>query len=179
LVHESFGKRRRAIGSCCIARRTRPAGVCCSRGFGWIVVYDQQADEFDLGVLESLALTLSTRLSSTALASCNADDDVFWLALYESGMLATRYASSRKAFEDGHESPDPKETAGVLARVFQKPEAGGKVLRLSRKPYATLGRLSFCLKFRLAYVVEIHRHLDLANLLGMPRRGGLGLHVRQ
>ena len=83
---------------------------------GWIVVYDQQTDEFDLGILESLALTLSTRLSCTTLASCNADDDVLWLALYEKGSLLTRYASSRKAFEDGNEFPDPKETAQVLAR---------------------------------------------------------------
>ena len=90
---------------------------------GWIVVYDQQTDDFDLGILESLALTLSTRLSCTALASCNADDDVLWLALYENGSLSTRYASSRKAFEDGNEFPDTKEAAQVLARVFEKPEA--------------------------------------------------------
>src|SRR5690348_18493949 len=71
---------------------------------GWIVVYDQETDEFDLGVLESLALTLSTRLSSIALASCNADDDVLWLAVYETGALSTRYASSRKSFEIGRAS---------------------------------------------------------------------------
>ncbi len=90
---------------------------------GWVVVYDQQTDEFDLGILESLSLTLSTRLTCTALASCNADDDVLWLALYENGSLSTRYASSRKAFEDGDEFPELAETAQVLARVFQKPEA--------------------------------------------------------
>jgi hypothetical protein len=88
---------------------------------GWIVIYDQQTDEFDLGILESLALTLSTRLSCTTLASCNADDDVLWLALYENGNLSTRCTSSRKAFEDGDEFPNLSETAQVLARVFEKP----------------------------------------------------------
>jgi hypothetical protein len=142
---------------------------------GWIVVYDQQTDEFDLGVLESLALTLSTRLSCIALASCNADDDVLWLALYENGSLSTRYASSRKSFEDGGEFPDPKETADVLVRVFQKPEAKNGVLRVLRKSRGILGLLSFYFKIRFAYVVEVHRHLDLANLLGMPRAAvGLG-----
>jgi hypothetical protein len=56
-----------------VLRRTRTSG--------WIVVYDQQSDDFDLSIPESLALTLSTRLSCTALASCQADDDVLGLAL--------------------------------------------------------------------------------------------------
>ena len=142
---------------------------------GWIVVYDQQTDDFDLGILESLALTLSTRLSCTALASCNADDDVLWLALYENGSLSTRYASSRKAFEDGNEFPDTKEAAQVLARVFEKPEASNQVLNVLRKSHGMLGLLSLYLKIRLAYVVEVQRHLDLSNLLAMPRAAvGLG-----
>jgi hypothetical protein len=142
---------------------------------GWIVVYDQQTDEFDLGILESLALTLSTRLSCTALASCNADDDVLWLALYENGTLSTRYASSRKEFEDGDEFPELKDTAQVLARVFEKPEAKNQVLRLLRKSHGAMGLLSLFLKIRIAYIVEIQRHLDLSNLLGMPRAAvGLG-----
>jgi hypothetical protein len=136
---------------------------------GWIVVYDQQTDEFDLGILESLALTLSSRLSCTTLASCNADDDVLWLALYENGSLATRYASSRKEFEDGDEFPTVEETAQVLARVFQKPEAKNQVRRVLRQSHGILGLVSFYLKIRLAYVVEVERHLDLSNLLGMPR----------
>jgi hypothetical protein len=142
---------------------------------GWIVVYDQQTDEFDLSILESLALTLSTRLSCTVLASCNADDDVLWLALYENGTLSTRYGSSRKSFEDGDDFPQLKETAEVLAAVFQKPESKRDVLRLLSKSHGILGVLSLYFKVRLAYAVEVHRHLDLANLLGMPRAAvGLG-----
>jgi hypothetical protein len=142
---------------------------------GWIVVYDQQTDEFDLGTLESLALTLSTRLSCTALASCNADDDVLWLALYENGSLSTRYASSRKAFEDGAEFPNLPETAQVLSRVFEKPAAKDQVLRVLRKAHGILGLLSLYLKIRIAYVLEVQRHLELTNLLGMPRAAvGLG-----
>jgi hypothetical protein len=142
---------------------------------GWIVVYDQQTDDFDLSILESLALTLSTRLSSTALASCNADDDVLWLALYENGTLSTRYASSRKEFEDGDEFPDLQETAEVLSRVFEKPEVKNQVFSLLRKAHGILGLLSFYRKLRIAYVVEVQRHLDLSDLLGMPRAAvGLG-----
>lgn len=142
---------------------------------GWIVVYDQQTDEFDLSALESLALTLSTRLRCTALASCNADDDVLWLALYESGNLATRYASSRESFEDGHEFPNLKDAAEVLVRAFQQPQAASQVLRVLRRPHGVLGLLNLILKLRFAYIAEVERHLDLSNLLGAPPAAvGLG-----
>ncbi|MGB9465343.1 MAG: hypothetical protein WBR10_09535 [Candidatus Acidiferrum sp.] len=142
---------------------------------GWIVVYDQQTDEFDLGILESLALTLSMRLACTTLASCNADDDVLWLALYENGSLATRYASSRKSFEDGDEFPELKESAEVLARVFQRPETKNQVLRVLGTSHGVLGLLRLFLKLRIAYITEVQRHLDLSNLLGMPLAAvGLG-----
>jgi hypothetical protein len=142
---------------------------------GWIVVYDQQTDEFDLDILESLSLTLSTRLSCTAFASCNADDDLLWLALYENGGRSTRYASSLSEFEDADEFPKLQEVAQVLARVFEKPNAQKEVLRVLRKSRGFLGLLSIFLKIRIAYVVEVQRHLDLSDLLGMPRAAiGLG-----
>src|SRR6266849_4132770 len=72
---------------------------------GWIIIYDQETDKFDLNELESLALTISTRLSCTALASFNADDDVLWLGIYENGNRTARYASTRAFFEDGGDFP--------------------------------------------------------------------------
>lgn len=144
---------------------------------GWVVVYDQECDKFDLGILESLALTLSTRLSCTALASCNADDDVLWLGVYENGKLATRYASSPRAFEDGEEFPSLQDAATALARIFQKPDARRQVARILRKSHGILGLLSLFLKVRIAYVVEVQRHLDLCGVLGFPRESvGLGYH---
>jgi len=135
---------------------------------GWIVVYDQQTDEFDLGILESLALTLSMRLRCTALASCNADDDALWLALYENGQLSTRYASSRASFEDGHEFPPLNDAAQVFARAFGKPEAASQILRVLSTSRGVLGLLNLIIKVRVAYVVEVERHRDLSNLLGTP-----------
>jgi len=144
---------------------------------GWIVVYDQECDKFDLSILESLALTLSTRLSCTALASFNADDDILWLGAWENGVLATRYASSLKMFEDAGEFPAVRETAEVLARIFEKPQAARQVLRTLRRAHGVLGLLSLFFKIRLAYVVEVQRHLDLSDLLGIPRASvGLGFH---
>jgi len=142
---------------------------------GWIIVYDQESDKFDLNELESLALTLSTRLQCTALASFNADDGVLWLGIFENGKLSTRYASEKKQFEDGGEFPLVPEVAEVLCRVFEAPEKNQQVRRILRRPHGILGLLSTFFKVRIAYVVEVLRHGHLAETLGIPLASvGLG-----
>jgi hypothetical protein len=142
---------------------------------GWIIVYDQESDKFDLNELESLALTVSTKLSCTALASFNADDDVLWLGIYENGKLTARYASQKKHFEDGGEFPLIPEVAEVLCRIFQAPGRNGDVRKILRRPHGILGLLSAFSKLRLAYIVEVLRHGDLAEALGIPQATiGLG-----
>jgi hypothetical protein len=141
---------------------------------GWIVLYDQQCDKFDLDELESLALTISTKLSCTALASFNADDDILWLGAYENGKLTTRYSSDRKQFEDASEFPSNEEVAEVLCRIFEKPDKRRQVRKILRTPHGVLGLLSHFLKIRLAYLFEVFRHGELAEALGMPS-GSVGL----
>lgn len=142
---------------------------------GWIIIYDQETDKFDLNELESLALTVSTKLSCTALASFNADDDVLWLGIYESGKLTKRYASERKHFEDGGEFPPIPEVAEALCRIFQASEKSQLVKKILRRPHGVLGLLSAVSKLRLAYIVEVLRHGDLAEALGIPQASiGLG-----
>lgn len=135
---------------------------------GWTALYDQECDKFDLDQLESLALTISTRLMCTTLASFNADDDIFWLGVYESGKLTTRYSSDRKQFEDGGEFPQIDDVAGALCRIFEKPEKSSLVRSILRRPHGVLGLLSVFLKIRIAYLFEVHRHGDLTKVLGMP-----------
>jgi hypothetical protein len=142
---------------------------------GWIIVYDQESDKFDLNELESLALTLSTRLSCLALASFNADDDILWLGLYERGTLATRYASDKKQFEDGGEFPQISEVADVLCRIFDVPNKNQQVRKILRRPHGILGLLATFFKLRIAYLIEVLRHGDLAEALGIPMASvGLG-----
>jgi len=135
---------------------------------GWIIVYDQETDKFDLNELESLALTISTRLSCTTLASFNADDDVLWLGIYESGKLSARYALERKHFEDGGEFPLIPEVTEVLCRIFASPEMNQPVRRILRRRHGVLGFFSTFSRIRLAYLFEVLRHSDLAEALGIP-----------
>jgi len=141
---------------------------------GWIVLYDQECDNFDLDSLESLALTISTKLSCTALASFNADDDILWLGLYESGKLTTRYSSERKHFEDAEEFPPIEDVAAALCRIFAKPERSGRVRKILGRPHGILGLLSVFSGIRPAYLAEVLRHGDLAEALGFPP-GSVGL----
>lgn len=141
----------------------------------WIIVYDQDTDKLDLNELESLALTISTRLSCTALASFNADDDVLWLGIYENGKLSARYASEKKRFEDGAEFPRIAEVTEVLCRVFARAEKNQQVRRVLRRRHSILGFLFPLSKFRLAYLFEVMRHSDLAEALGIPKASvGMG-----
>jgi hypothetical protein len=141
---------------------------------GWLVVYDQECEKFDLDLLESLALTLSTHLQCTAIPCFNADDDVLWLAIYEHGRRISRYASALKEFEDRIEFPSVDDFAGEICRIFEKPERVNQVRSVLRRSLGFLGLLTL-VKIRLAYVVEIQRHQDLAALLGFPAASvGLG-----
>jgi hypothetical protein len=134
---------------------------------GWVVVFDQECEKFDLDTLESLALTLSTRLRCSAVACFNADDDVLWFAVYKSGERTSRYASSLEEFEDRSEFSSPSEFASALCREFGKPEHANRVRAILRRHRGLLGLLTL-INIRLAYVAEIQRHQDLAALLGMP-----------
>ncbi|MGB9435509.1 MAG: hypothetical protein WBQ89_24890 [Candidatus Acidiferrum sp.] len=140
----------------------------------WLVVFDQECDKFDLDALESLALTLSTRLHCTAVACFNADDDVLWFAIYENGERTSRYASSPGEFEDRNEFPSLAEFASALCRVFKKPERLRRARSILRRGRGILGLLTL-IRIHLAYVVEIQRHQDLATLLDLPSASvGLG-----
>jgi len=141
---------------------------------GWITLYDQECDKFDLHVLESLALTISTRLSCTALASFNADDDILWLGVYENGKLATRYSSDCEQFEDAAEFPPIEEVAAVFSQIFAKPRESARVRNILRWPHGILGLLAAFTRIRLAYLFEVLRHGDLAEALRMPS-GSVGL----
>jgi hypothetical protein len=140
----------------------------------WILLYDQECDKFDLDTLESLALTLSTRLSCTAFASFNADDDILWLGVFENGKRTTRYSSDRAQFEDGAEFPPIEEVSAVLCRIFDKPENVRQVQKTLRTPHGLLGFFSTFTKLRLAYLFEVLRHGDLQEILEMPP-GSVGL----
>lgn len=141
----------------------------------WCTVYDEECDRFDLDVLESLSLTLSARLNTTAFASLNADDDVLWLGVYENGNRTTRYASERASFEDGDDFPSLHEAANHLCRIFARPQASAAVRRVLRRNHGVLGLVAMILRVPVAYLYEIARHQDLQKVLDFPPASvGLG-----
>jgi len=141
---------------------------------GWVTVFDEECDNFDLDVLESLALTLTTQLHCAALPCLNADDDVLWFAVYENGRRLSRYASSTEQFEDALEFPGIPQFTAELCRLFQKPDRVPEVSRILRAGHGGLGLLRH-FGARIAYLTEIERHAELANVLNLPSASmGLG-----
>jgi hypothetical protein len=141
---------------------------------GWVTVFDEQCDKFNLDVLESLALTLSADLHCCALPSFNADDDILWLGIYEHGRRTSRYASDLSQFEDGSEFQAVREFAAELCRVFDKPDRVREVRLVLNRGHGVLGILRLA-NLPAPYLFEIDRHTDLLKLVGLPPASvGLG-----
>ena len=149
-------------------------GIVTPAQNGWVTAYDEECDKFDLDVLESLTLTLTTTLGCIGVPCFNVDDDVLWLAVYDRGKMTSRYASAKQMFEDANEFPIVEEFAADLCRVFERPERVQSVRRILGRGHGMLGLLRF-LKLSLAYVVEIERHADLKHAVDLPPASvGLG-----
>jgi hypothetical protein len=141
---------------------------------GWVTVFDEECEKFDLDAIESLALTLSTELHCTALPCLNADDDELWFAIYENGQRTSRYASALEQFEDAAEFPSTSDFALALCRVCEKPDQLAQARAVLERSRGALGLLRM-VGLTAGYVFEIQRHTDLATLLGLPSASvGLG-----
>jgi hypothetical protein len=68
-------------------------------------------------VVESLALTLATRLKVPTLACLNHDDNVLLLWLYDRGGQESRYGSGN-SFDKGERSPSEKQFAAKIREAF-------------------------------------------------------------
>ena len=56
----------------------------------------------------------------------------------------------------------------MLCRIFEKPEKRQQVQKILRRPHGLLGRLSVFSSVLLSYLIEVLRHGDLAEALGLP-----------
>lgn len=84
---------------------------------GFVFVYDEEADEQREGVVESLALTLATRLTCPSLASLNHDDNLLLLWLYDANGAESRYGRGIM-FDDGGQPKSRKAFAEEIRRDF-------------------------------------------------------------
>ena len=84
---------------------------------GFVFVYDEEADTQKEGVVESLALTLATRLRCPALAALNHDDNTLLLWLYDREGNEARFGWG-VMFDAEERSPSVEDFAGQVRRAF-------------------------------------------------------------
>lgn len=134
---------------------------------GCVVVFDEQSEDQDFGVIAELAARLSRELRCPLLAVLNHDDDVFRFQLYQSGELADEYDSSPGYFDP---SAEPSAPAGGDAQKLCSAFGAGSVAEVE----SILRRSSVD---EDGYTFELDRHTDLARALGTPSFGvGAGFH---
>lgn len=116
-------------------------------------VYDEEAEKAE-GVVESLALTLATRLDCPTLAALNHDNDVLMLWLYDGA--GTEWRAAWGVAVDGDERPLSERAFVTEAeRLFglePRPKAGGLPNRL------------------LARIFTGVRHHRILDALGLPAK---------
>jgi hypothetical protein len=111
------------------------------------VICDQQSENQDIDVIDSLALTVSVRLKCAVVALINHDDD--WLCF--------RYFDNEKFCGEllvGH-TPFSLRGSILLLRRFTNPRAS---------------RIALALVFLTPVVFQTQRHASLINILGLPPR---------
>jgi hypothetical protein len=132
---------------------------------GFVFVYDEEADTQKQGVVESLALTLATRLRCPALAALNHDDDALLLWLYDREGNETRFGWGVSF--DGEERPSSVENfAGQVRRVFGTVED-------TSTPDALNSLQMRLLEWFASRFLAVQQHSRLLRLSGIPRAPGM------
>jgi|GEM_PF-1198896 len=141
---------------------------------GFIVVFDEEAEDQNDKLLDDLAAFLSQELQCVVIAFLNHDDSILIYTLYDQGLRKDSYNSNPGYFGDadqddeeegGGEDDDPHPLeppgghAATLCAVLPCPSADQSALE--RILTASSGD---------EYVFESERHADLARVLGLPEQ---------
>ena len=128
---------------------------------GFVFVYDSEADTQKEGAIESLALTLATRLRCPALAALNHDDDALLLWLYAPDGTEVRFGSGVR-FDDEDRPSNADSFAEEVRRVF------GSTPSSEPDPFSPWQmRLIKLLAPRLS-AMAINQHTDILRQSGIP-----------
>lgn len=121
---------------------------------GVVVVYDERA-EGEEKALEALVALLSSRLGRPALGFSNYDDDVLEYLLAEEGRIVDRYDSYPGLFKRKAGDVPVGGDARRLCAAFGVPRQESAIAAVLRQAHRE-------------FVVEIERHEQLLQLLGLP-----------
>jgi hypothetical protein len=129
---------------------------------GYVMVFDEQSDKQEAGVIAELASRMSREFQCPVLAVLNHDDDILWYQLHEAGKLTDEYDSSPGYFDSSAEEPAPPAggDAQKLCSLFSAADVAA-VERILRKS----------LLDEDGYAFAFQRHADLVGALGLPEFG--------
>jgi len=140
-------------------------GFVATHPKGFVFVYDEEADTQKEGVVESLALTLATRLRCPALAALNHDDDALLLWLYDREGNETRFGWGVSF--DGEERPSNVENfAGQVRRLFGTVED-------TSTPDALSSLQMQLIEWLASKFLAVQQHSRLLRLSGIPPAPGM------
>lgn len=113
---------------------------------GMTIIFDEESDEQDVDILDTLTRDFSEALSCTGLGVLNHDDSMLWLGLYHKGQHLSEFDSSERLGTRPSSFPG---AFGVSGKIF--------------RTWLILNTPHFL------FLLETTRHAALANLLDLPR----------
>lgn len=144
---------------------------------GHVVVFDEEADSQDVGVITELGTSLSRELDVPVLAFLNHDDDVLCYWLFERGWLTDAFCSDEEfgAMADVRRTPDAARLCGALGRADHR-DAVERLLQeeqtfaidLHQNLAEELALPSYCVGFGYTYVSDGELDEELRNASGAP-----------
>lgn len=117
-------------------------------GGGVSIVYDSETEKQDTSILSALAEHLATRLSTTAFAVLDHDDDLLWFQLFRQNELLAEYANVA----------GPPTNVTALATTLATKWSWFRLWFILRRPF----------------IAQISRHVALNKVFGFPEACILG-----
>jgi hypothetical protein len=143
----------------------RKAIVTASQA-GYVVVYDEEAENQSLQTILQVGSLLSQSLNTIVMAVLNHDDRILRYWLFKSGAVVDAYDSRPDYFKKFFAGLNEDEADDEMKSTDSAQVSNPQQLQLQIKPKADLPKIKKILKTK--YPTETDRHRAFVQALGLP-----------
>jgi hypothetical protein len=149
-----------------VLRQEGRKAIVTSSQAGYVVVYDEEAENQSLQIILQVGNLLSKSLNTNVMAVLNHDDRILRYWLFKSGAVVDAYDSRPDYFKKFFAGLNEDEADDELKSTDSDQVSNPQQLQLQLNPKADLPKIKKILKTK--YPKETDRHRAFAQALGLP-----------
>jgi hypothetical protein len=149
-----------------VLRQEARKAIVTSSQAGYVVVYDEEAENQSLQIILQVGNLLSKSLNTIVMAVLNHDDRILRYWLFKSGAVVDAYDSRPDYFKKFFAGLNEDEADDEMKSTDSDQVSNPQQLQLQIKPKADLPKIKKILKTK--YPTETDRHRAFAQALGLP-----------